>query len=87
MIRQLAIGLALFLTPFAVYATFLWATRQEAAKASAWSFTALTWLTVAALLLLIVGFAVLVESSRAPPGATFVPAHIEDGRLVPGAYK
>jgi hypothetical protein len=87
MIRQIAIGLALFLTPFAVYALFLWAARTGAAKASAWSLRELQWLTIAALALVIAGFAVWVQFGGAPPDATYVPAHMENGQFVPGTFK
>jgi Family of unknown function (DUF6111) len=87
MIRQFAVGLALFLTPFAVYALFLWAVRTRAAKTSGWSPPALRWLTIAALLLVIAGFAVWALSGGAPPGSTYVPAHMENGRFVPGVLK
>jgi hypothetical protein len=87
MIRQLLIGLALFLVPFAAYALFLWAARPRAARASGWSPQALQWLTIAALALMIAGFAVWAQHSGAPPGATYVPAHMENGQLVPGTFK
>jgi hypothetical protein len=29
----------------------------------------------------------LAQFSGAPPGATYVPAHIENGKLVPGATR
>jgi Family of unknown function (DUF6111) len=87
MIRQLAIELALFLAPFAIYALFVWVARPGGSKAAAWSPTAFTWLTLAALVLVIAGFAVWAENSGAPPGSTYVPAHMENGRFVPGAWK
>jgi hypothetical protein len=87
MIRQLAIELALFLTPFAVYALFVWAARPGDAKAAAWSSPVLTWLTLSALVLAIGGFVVWSRYSGAPPGSAYVPAHIENGRFVPGAQK
>jgi Family of unknown function (DUF6111) len=87
MIRQLAIELALFLTPFAIYALFVWAARPGDAKAPAWSARVMSLLTVAALILAIGGFAVWAQYSGAPPGSTYVPAHMENGRFVPGTQK
>jgi hypothetical protein len=87
MIRQVAIGLALFLTPFAVYALFLWAVQARAVRTPGWSPRAVSWLTIAALLLVIAGFAVWALHSGAPPGSTYVPAHMENGRFVPGILK
>jgi hypothetical protein len=40
-----------------------------------------------ALVLVVVSFFFLAEFSGAPPGSAYVPAHIEDGRLVPGAQR
>ena len=47
----------------------------------------LIWLTVAALGLVIAGFAVLAQFGGAPPGSAYVPAHMENGRFVPGAQR
>jgi hypothetical protein len=40
-----------------------------------------------ALLLTIGSFIVLSQFSGAPPGSVYVPAHIENGRFVPGETK
>ncbi len=87
MIRPILTELALFLTPFAAYALFLWATRAGVLKVSAWSLPRLTWLTVVALIVVILSFVVLAQITGAPPGSTYVPAHLENGRLVPGIQK
>ena len=87
MIRQFAIGLALLLAPFAAYALFLWAARPGLSKASDWSPLAVRWLTIVALMLVIAGFVVWAQYSGAPPGATYVPAHMENGQFVPGTFK
>jgi hypothetical protein len=90
MIRQFAIGLVLFLTPFAAYALFLWAARPGPGTAKAphsWSPLVLQWLTIAALVLMIAGFAVWAQYGGAPPGATYEPAHMENGRFVHGTFK
>ncbi len=84
MIRQISTELALFLAPFIGYALFLWATRAGTIKVSAWAPPQLAWLTLAALVLVIAGFVFLAQFGGAPPGSTYVPAHIENGRLVPG---
>ena len=84
MIRPVLTELALFLTPFALYALFLWATRAGVLETSSWSWTTLAWLTIAALVLMAGSFVIIAQFSGAPPGSTYVPAHIEDGRFVPG---
>ena len=88
MIRQAVTALALFLAPFAAYALFAWATREGMiGDARTWSPPRVLWLTVAALALVIVGFVGLAQFGGAPPGSTYVPAHMENGRLVPGTDK
>ena len=42
------------------------------------------WLLMAALLLMIGSFVVLAQWGGAPPGSTYVPAHFEEGKFVPG---
>jgi uncharacterized protein DUF6111 len=87
MIRPIFTEFAFFITPFVAYALFLWATRAGVLDAAAWSAPRLTWLAIVALVLVIASFLVLAEFSGAPPGSTYVPAHMENGRLVPGVEK
>ena len=44
-------------------------------------------LVLGSLLLVVISFVLLAHFSGAPPNSTYVPAHIEDGRLVPGVEK
>jgi hypothetical protein len=87
MIRPVLTELVLFLTPFAVYALFLWATRSRVVDPERWSLNTLMWLTLAAFVLMIGSFLVFAQFSGSPPGSTYVPAHIEDGRFVPGTTR
>ena len=87
MIRPVLTEFALFLAPFALYAMFLWATRAGVLHPESWSLTTLMWLTIAALLLMAGSFVVMAQCGGEPPGSAYVPAHIEDGRLVPGTTK
>ena len=87
MIRPVLTEIALFLAPFAAYAVFLWATRAGVLDAESWSRSRLAGLTIAALALLLGSFFVLAQFDHSPPGSTYVPAHVEDGKLVPGAAK
>jgi uncharacterized protein DUF6111 len=84
MIRPVLTELALFLAPFAAYAVFLLVTRAGILDPQAWSLRILAWLTGIALLLIIVSFVLIAHFSGALPGSTYVPAHIEDGKFVPG---
>ena len=87
MIRPLATELVLFLTPFALYGAYLWATRAGVLDVSSWRLQTLMWLTISALGLMIVSFLFIAEFSGAPPRSAYVPAHMENGRLVPGAQQ
>jgi hypothetical protein len=87
MIRPVLVELALFLTPFVLYALFLWATRARVLEVERWSLNTIIWLTFAAFALMLGSFLVLAQFSGAPPGSTYVPAHMEDGKFVPGTTK
>jgi heme/copper-type cytochrome/quinol oxidase subunit 3 len=87
MIRPVMTELALFLAPFAAYVVFLWATRAGVVHPQSWSLPVLGWLTIAALVLMIGSFVVLAQFSGSPPRSTYQPAHLENGRLVPGRMK
>ena len=87
MIRPLLTEVALFLVPFIAYAVFLWATREGVLDPASWPLPRLMWLTICALVLLLGSFVVIAQFSGAPPRSTYVPAHIEKGRLVPGEAK
>jgi hypothetical protein len=83
MIRPIFTEIALFFAPFAVYALYLWVTRAAVLSRSSWNATVVSWLTIVALVIMISSFLLLAEFSGAPPGSTYVPARLENGRLVP----
>jgi hypothetical protein len=87
MIRPVFTEVALFLLPFLVYAIFLWASRAGVLDSSQWSPSRLAWLLIAALSLMVGSFVVLAEFGGAPAGSTYVPAHVDDGKLRPGVTK
>ncbi|KWV56457.1 hypothetical protein AS156_04390 [Bradyrhizobium macuxiense] len=87
MIRTVLTEVGIFLIPFAVYAIFLVATRAGVTLPASWALGRLAKLTLAALVLVIVSFILLAEYTGAPPNSTYVPAHIENGRLVPGVER
>lgn len=87
MIRPVLTEIALFLAPFVAYAIFLWATRAGVMNPEAWSLPRVAWLVIVALVLMLGSFIVLAQWGGSPPGSTYVPAHIEDGRFVPGETK
>ena len=88
MIRPALTEIGIFLIPFAVYALFLIATRSGAAGASrpgrcmsspSWRSARCCWS--------IVSFVLLAHFSGASPNSTYIPAHIENGKFVPGVEK
>ncbi len=84
MVRPFLIEVSLFLAPFVAYAIFVWATRAGVLDPKAWSLPVLGWLVVVALALMIVSFVLMAQFGGAPPYLKYVPAHMENGRLVPG---
>ena len=87
MIRPVLTELAIFLIPFVAYALFLVATRAGVFASSSWPAHLIAKLVLGSLLLVVISFVLLAHFSGAPPNSTYVPAHIEDGRLVPGVEK
>jgi hypothetical protein len=84
MIRQIAIEIGLFLIPFVLYALFLVATNAGMVQRKSWTPPRLSALLIVSLLLVVGSFLVLAQFSGAPPGSTYVPAHVENGKFVPG---
>ncbi len=88
MVRPVLTELVLFVAPFALYALFLWAAKRGGVLDPAnWPMSHVLWLLIAAFLLVIGSFIVLAQWGGAPPHSTYVPAHIEDGKFVPGQTK
>lgn len=87
MIRTVLTEAALFLTPFAIYVAFLIATRSGITLPEAWTTRRIVSLIIASLVLVVGSFLFLAQFSGAPPGSTYVPAHIENGKFVPGSTR
>jgi hypothetical protein len=87
MIRPILVELLLFLTPFAAYAILLWAKSHGVFDPESWPLRTVVGLTLTALALMAVSAFVAAQLSGAPPGSTYVPAHVENGRLVPGTVQ
>ncbi|HEU4662008.1 MAG TPA: DUF6111 family protein [Pseudolabrys sp.] len=87
MIRPAFIEVVLFLTPFVLYAVFLFATRAGVLDPQHWPISRLITLTILALVLIIGSFLYFANFSGSPPGSTYIPAHIENGKFVPGTMK
>ena len=67
---------ALFLMPFVAYGVWLWSGRRFTRE--------LWWGTMGSMFVLLMAAAWLELSQAVPPGLEYVPAHVENGRLVPG---
>jgi heme/copper-type cytochrome/quinol oxidase subunit 3 len=84
MIRPVATEVILFLTPFVVYAVFLIATRAQVFDQSSWPPKTLATLAIVAFVLMVGSFLVLAHFSGEPPHSAYEPAHLENGKFVPG---
>lgn len=87
MIRPVLTEVGIFLIPFAVYALFLLATRSGLVAQTSWPLHVIARLVLGSLLLVIVSLVMLAHFSGAPPNSTYIPAHVENGKFVPGAEK
>ena len=87
MIRPVFTEIVLFLTPFVLYAVYLFATRAGVLDAQSWPLSRIAWLAMAALALMLGSFIYFSHFTGAPVGSTYVPAHMEDGRFVPGTTR
>ena len=87
MIRPAFTEIGIFLIPFAVYALFLFATRTGLLVQSSWPAHVIAKLVLGSLLLVVVSFILLAHFSGAAPNSTYIPAHVENGKFVPGVEK
>jgi len=88
MIRPIATELLLFVTPFVLYAVFLWATKAGVMDPESWPASRIATLAIIALLLVLGSFLYFMHFSGAPPGSIYIPAHIdEQGNFVPGTTR
>jgi hypothetical protein len=87
MARSLLETLGLFSLPFLLYGVFLAFRARHPLLVEHWSRGAVSWLTLAGLLLAISGFLVAGFVEGRSRGA-YIPAHIdENGRLSPGHFQ
>jgi hypothetical protein len=75
---------ALFVLPFVAYAAYVWVRRRHPFVRGHWRLRTLMSLAIGGLLLMLGNLIYLAQFSGAAPGAAHVPAHVEDGRVVPG---
>jgi uncharacterized protein DUF6111 len=87
MIRPALTEIGIFLIPFAVYALFLVLNRSGLLTRTSWPVKVVGRLLVGSLLLVVLSLVLLAQFSGAPPHSTYIPAHMENGKLVPGVEK
>lgn len=87
MIRAVLTEIGIFLIPFVLYVLFLLATQKGVRESASWPARVVLRLLVSAFVLVIISLLLLAHFSGAAPTATYTPAHMENGRLVPGQNK
>jgi hypothetical protein len=87
MIRPALTEIGIFLIPFAIYALFLIATRTAVLAPASWPVRLVARLALGSLVLVGASLILLAQFSGAPPNSTYIPAHVENGKLVPGVEK
>jgi multisubunit Na+/H+ antiporter MnhB subunit len=85
MIRAVIEEVLLFLVPFVAFGLILVAMRRNPLRLESWSKQGLA-LTIAGLLVAIAGLVVFGFTAERSTGI-YEPAHMEDGRLVPGRVR
>ena len=84
MARFVAFDALLFLLPFAAYAAWLVFTRGSLSNVEDWQARTVAILAIAGAGLLLTALVIFTSFRTIPPGGTYVPAHIEDGKIIPG---
>ncbi len=83
MLRAILEPALLFLSPFVAYAVYLYLRNHYPFAVDHWTRSAVSSLALAGLAIAVAGLFLLGFFSERHRGA-YVPAHIEDGRLIPG---
>jgi hypothetical protein len=84
MVRFVAFDLIFFLLPFGAYALWLFATRRTVRNPDDWQVKTLAWLLLAGAVLFLGVIVYFIHFDTEPPGGKYVPAHMENGEIVPG---
>jgi len=87
MIRPALTEIGIFLIPFGVYVLFLLATRSGVLVPASWPIQMVARLMLGSLFLVVVSLVLLAQFSGGSPKSTYVPAHVENGKLVPGVER
>ncbi len=87
MIRPVLTEIGIFLIPFVLYGAYLFATRSSVLVQSSWPMHLIAKLALCAFALVILSLVLLANFSGVPPGLTYTPAHMENGKLIQGSEK
>lgn len=87
MIRPALTEVGIFLIPFVAYTLFLIATRAGPTMQTSWPVHVIAKLGLASLVMVAISLVLLARFSGGKPNSTYIPAHVENGRLVPGVEK
>ena len=84
--RTILEPLALFLSPFAIYAIYLALKNRYPLEVEHWTRRRVSVMTLLGLAAAVLGL--IAINALAPRGrGVYVPAHIENGVLVPGSFE
>ncbi len=88
MLRVVLLNIVLFMLPLALYAIYFYLSeRNRNAVVIVWNQMPLSRLLTAGLLLIIIGMLITAYVGGDDAGGTYVPARMENGRLVPGEVR
>jgi hypothetical protein len=87
MLRFVAFDAIFFLIPFAAYALWLVVTRRTLPNAADWEIRTIGYLALAGAVLVIGVLFAFVHLDAEAPGGKYVPARLENGKIVPGHFE
>ncbi|HVY21535.1 MAG TPA: DUF6111 family protein [Bauldia sp.] len=87
MLRFVAFDAIFFLLPFAAYALWLVLTRRTLTNAADWQVRTIGYLALAGAVIVVGILIAFVHLDADAPGGVYVPAHLENGKIVPGHFE
>jgi len=87
MLSRILFDVFLFVLPFVLYGLYLWLLRRSQKQDPNWREAPWAWLAITGLVLVALSFFVLRFMEGDNGVGTVVPAHMENGRLVPSQVK
>ena len=85
MVRVVLINIALFVLPLALYAAYFYVTEHNQNAATLeWKNMPLSFLLQAGLGLIVIGMLATAYLGGEKAGGNYIPARMQDGKLIPG---